>query len=166
MTAMPPTSEPAGPTAEPGDRRRLDHPPSDRYEEAGEPAAMTAAAEPPTEEAAAVPLSQNERTLRGIAVALAGVLAFVVLGGPLSVTAGLVAVAGVIGWLTGMVVRPGKGVAAALAVASVAVGLVGIWLFAGIEGGALPLVDYLAQVQGVLVPIELAVAGALAAAAG
>ena len=39
-------------------------------------------------------------------------------------------------------------------------------MFAGIEGGALPLVDYLAQVQGVLVPIELAVAGALAAAAG
>ena len=111
-------------------------------------------------------LSRNERIVRGIGVALVGVLAFVVLGGPLSVTVGLVAVAGVIGWLTGMLVRPDKAIAAVIAVASVAAGLVGVWLFAGIEGGALGLVDYLAQVQGILVPIELAVAGALAAAAG
>jgi len=159
MNPMQPTSEPtAGPTAE---AARFD-----RYQNAGEPAGPTAAAEAPTEEAAPVPVSQTERALRGTVVALVGVIAFVVLGGPLSVTAGLVAVAGVIGWLTGMVVRPGKLIAATLAVASVAVGLVGIWLFAGIEGGALPLLDYLAQVQGVLVPIELAVAGALAAAAG
>jgi hypothetical protein len=166
MTRMPPTTEPAaGPTAEPGERRRLDHPPSDRYQEAGEPAGPTPA-DGAVEDATAVPLSRTERTLRGIAVALVGALAFVALGGPLSVTAGLVAVAGVIGWLTGMVVRPGKVIAAGLAVASVAVGLVGIWTFAGIEGGALPLLDYLAQVQGLLVPIELAVAGGLAAAAG
>ena len=50
-----------------------------------------------------------------------------------------------------MVVRPGRVVAAAIAVASVALGLVGIWLFAGFEGGALGPVDYLAGVQGVLV---------------
>ena len=171
MIRMPPTSEPAAgpaaePSTEPGERRRLDHPPSDRYQDAVEPGRATPVAEAPIEEAAAVPLSLTERALRGTAVALVGALAFVVLGGPLSVTAGLVAVAGVIGWLTGMVVRPGKVIAAALAIASVAIGLVGIWMFAGIEGGALPLVDYLAQVQGVLVPIELAVAGALAAAAG
>ena len=118
------------------------------------------------DEASVVAPTQTDRILRGTAVALAGVIAFVVLGGPLSVTAGLVAVAGVIGWLTGMVVRPGKAIAAALAVVSVAVGLLGIWVFAGFEGGALPLLDYLAQVQGILVPIELAIAGALAAAAG
>jgi hypothetical protein len=164
---MPPTSEPAaGPTAEPGERRRLEHPPSHRYQDADEPALATPAAEAPNEEASAVPVSRTERILRGTAVALVGVLAVAVLGGPLSVTAGLVAVAGVIGLLTGMVVRPGKVIAAVLAVASVAVGLVGIWLFAGVEGGALPLLDYLAQVQGILVPIELAVAGAVAAAAG
>jgi hypothetical protein len=41
-------------------------------------------------------------------------------------------------------------------------GLVGIWLYAGLEGGALGLIDYLAEVQGILVPVELAAAGILA----
>ena len=53
--------------------------------------------------------------------------------------------------------RYGCEIPAAFAIASVAVGLVGIWMFAGIAGGALPLLDYLAKVQGILVPIELAV---------
>lgn len=161
MARMQSPSEPAGPSAEPGERRRLDHPPSERYAAVGdEPAAaVTDEADAP----AIPPLS--ERVLRGVAVGLAGVIAFAVLGGPLSVTVGLVAAAGVVGWIIGMVVRPGRSAAAALAIASVALGLVGIWLFAGFEGGALGLVDYLAEVQGILVPIELAVAGALAAAA-
>jgi hypothetical protein len=161
MARMQSSSGPAGPSAEPGERRRLDHPPSERYAAVADEAAAAAADE---EEAPAIP-PLSERILRGVAVGLAGVIAFAVLGGPLSVTVGLVAAAGVIGWITGMVVRPGRAIAAALAVASVALGLVGIWLFAGFEGGALGLVDYLAEVQGILVPIELAVAGALAAVA-
>jgi len=52
-----------------------------------------------------------------------------------------------------------------VAIGSVALGLVGIWLFAGIEGGVLGMVDYLADVQGLLVPVELVVAGVLAAIA-
>lgn len=162
MTRMQPSTGPsAGPSAEPGERRRLDHPPSDRYADLGDepaddsPDVATAPAIPPL----------TERILRGVAVGLAGVIAFAILGGPLSVTFGLVAAAGAIGWIMGMVVRPGRALAAVLAVSSVALGLVGIWLFAGFEGGALGLVDYLAEVQGVLVAIELAVAGVLAAAA-
>ena len=57
-----------------------------------------------------------------------------------------------------------KRLAIALAVGSVAAGLVGVWLFAGLEGGSLGLIDYLVQVQGVLVPIELATAGLVALA--
>ena len=92
-------------------------------------------------------------------------MAVTVLGGPLSITAGLVGAAAVIGWLAGLATRPLRAAAVAVAVGSVALGLVGIWLFAGLEGGTLGLVDYLAQVQGILVPIELVVAGTLAAAA-
>jgi hypothetical protein len=165
MTRMQPSSgPPAGPTAEPGERRRLDRPPSDRYAAAGtEP--DTAAAASTADVATPAPIPGRERVLRGVAVGLAGVIALTILGGPLSVTVGLVGAAGVIGWVMGMVVRPGRAVAVALAVASVALGLVGIWLFAGFEGGALGLIEYLAEVQGILVPLELVVAGGLAAAA-
>ena len=100
-----------------------------------------------------------------MAVGLVGAIAITLFGGPLSITAGLVAAAGVTGWIVGRVARPEKVAAVLIAVASVGLGLVGIWLYAGIEGGALGLVDYLVQVQGVLVPIELAIAGLLAFAA-
>jgi len=86
------------------------------------------------------------------------------LGGPLSVTIGLVGVAAVIGWLIGSIVRPSLVLAVGLAIGSIALGLVGIWLFAGLEGGVLSLPDYLGQVHGPLVVIELAVAGLVAAA--
>ena len=159
MAAMQPSS---GPSPEPGERRRLDHPPSDRYQTAG--TATATEPEPADDAADAVP-SQQERLARGAAVALVGAIAITILGGPLSITAGLVGAAAVIGWIVGLVMRPGKVPAVALAVASVALGLVGIWLFAGIEGGALGLIDYLAQVQGPLVPIEIGIAGVLAGAA-
>ena len=151
----------AGPSAEPGERRRLDRPPSDRYEGAGADTPETLS----DQETAPTVVPQSERIVRGVAVGIAGVIAFTVLGGPLSVTVGLVAAAGAIGWVIGMVMRPDRALAVVMAIGSVALGLVGIWLFAGLEGGALGLVDYLAQVQGILVPIELAVAGALATAA-
>jgi hypothetical protein len=99
-----------------------------------------------------------------LAVAVGGVLAFVVLGGILAITAGLVVLAGLIGWLIGLVVRPPVR-AAVVAVAVVAVGLLGVWLFGRWEGGVLDPFEYFAEVQGVLVPLELLAAGGLAAAA-
>ena len=149
----------SGPSSEPGERPRLDRPPSDRYQTGG----TAPQAESGSGDAVATP-SRSERLLRAVAVGVVGVVAITLFGGPLSITAGLIAAAGVIGWVVGLVVRPGKVAAVLIAVASVALGLVGIWLYAGIEGGALGLVDYLVQVQGALVPIELAVAGVLAAA--
>lgn len=86
-----------------------------------------------------------------------------VLGGPLSVTLGLLGVAAVIGWAVGSLARPSLGLAVGIAVGSVALGLVGIWLFARFEGGVLGLPDYFAEVQGPLVFLELAAAGLIAA---
>ncbi|HEX5013786.1 MAG TPA: hypothetical protein VFV72_06450 [Candidatus Limnocylindrales bacterium] len=151
-----------GAQPEPGERRRLDHPPSDRYRDAAPGGGTPGDADA---DVAAAPPSNAERLIRAIGVGLAGVLAFALLGGPLSVTVGLVAAAGAIGWLAGLVARPLRPAAVAIALASVGLGLVAIWLYAGSEGGVLPIVEYLAEVQGVLVPIELAAAAGLAFAA-
>lgn len=146
----PPTAPVTSAPPEPGERRRvLDHPPSDRY--AAAPVRATDA-------------TADSGALRALLVALAGAAIITFLGGPLSVTVGLVGVAAVIGWVVGSIVRPSLVLAVGLAIGSIALGLVGIWLFAGLEGGVLSLPDYLGQVHGPLVVIELAVAGLLAAA--
>jgi hypothetical protein len=145
---------PPGP--EPGERPRrvLDHAPAERYAAAASAAeARASAADQPARRAA-----------RGAGVALVGSLAIAILGGPFSTTAGLVVVAAVIGWLVGSVVRPAVGLAVTIAVASVVVGLIGVWIYARLEGGVLGLTDYLGEVQGVLVPIQLLLAGGVAAA--
>ena len=159
---MTPMQPPQAPSPEPGERRLLDHPPSDRY--ATQPTAPADAATGPgasLDEAA--PLPDRERVLRGVAVGLAGAILMTILGGPLSITAGLVGAAGAIGYVVGAVMRPLRPGAIVVALGSVSLGLIGIWLFAGIEGGVLGPIEYLADVQGILVPLELLVAGALAA---
>jgi hypothetical protein len=103
------------------------------------------------------------RARQGILAALIGAAVITVLGGPLSITVGLVGVAAVIGWAIGSIVRPSLGIAVGLAIGSVVLGLVGIWLVARFEGGVLSLPEYLAQVQGPLVAIEIAVAAIVAA---
>ena len=127
----------------------LDRPPSERY-----------AAEPPATAADAAPA---QRAARAVVVGLVGAAVVAFLGGPLSVTLGLVVVAAVIGWAVGSAARPSLGLAIGVAVGSVALGLIGIWLFARFEGGVLGLPDYFAEVQGPVVLLELAVAGLVAA---
>jgi hypothetical protein len=153
-----------GPAPEPGERRRLDHPPSDRF---GAASSVTGQVDDRGDDdvEAAAPLPDRERILRGVAVGLAGAIAVTILGGPLSITAGLVGAAGAIGYVVGAVMRPLRLAAVLTALASMALGLVGIWVFALLEGGVLGIVEYLADVQGILVPIELVVAGGLAAVA-
>ena len=68
---------------------------------------------------------------------------------------GLATVAGAAGTLTGPA-RPGF--AAVLAGLGIVLGQVGLWLFARTEGGVLPLIDYLGQTFGPLVPLELLLA--------
>jgi hypothetical protein len=140
---------------EPGERRpgqgrtTLERPPGDRYL--------------PTRRPAKGP-GVFERVRAPLAVAVGGVLAFVVLGGILAITAGLVILAGLIGWLVGLLVRPPVR-AAVVAIGVVVAGLLGIWLFGRWEGGVLDPIEYLAEVQGFVVPLELLAAGGLAAAA-
>jgi hypothetical protein len=155
---------PPAPSPEPGERRRLDHPPSDRYGTAPAAGAQEATDEDPNDARSRV-VSPQERLLRGVAVGLAGAIVITILGGPLSITTGLVGAAGAIGWIVGAVMRPLRAQAVAVAVAFVALGLIGIWIFAGFEGGVLGPIEYLMDVQGILVPIELIVAGGLAAIA-
>jgi hypothetical protein len=108
----------------------------------------------------------------GTLTAIAGALLIVVLGGVLAMSVGLVVAAGLVGWLVGAVVTPSasaqstrrfrRTIAAVLAVDAVVLAQVGLWLFARAEGGALQLVDYLAQTWGPLVPLQLLVAAAVA----
>jgi hypothetical protein len=135
----------------PGERRGLERPPSERYARAGSDAAPDAAG------GGGLP-----RTSRAVLVALGGSVLVAGLGGPLSVTLGLLGVAIVVGAVVGSLARPNAALAVGLAVGSVAIGLIGVWLFARFEGGALGIVDYLAEVQGLLVPLELAAAGVAA----
>ena len=103
----------------------------------------------------------------GIA-AVAGALAITVAGGLATITAGLLVVAGVVGWAVAVAMAYGAGptlgrrarAAVSVATAAIGVGLgqVGLWLLALREGGVLPLFDYLGETFGILVPLQLAIA--------
>lgn len=138
------------PTPQPGERRpHLDRAPSERY---------PALAPPPASDPWA-------GVLVPFAIVLGGAIAFVVLGGILAVTAGLVILAAVIGWLIGTFVSPPLR-AGLVGLGAVALGLLGIWLFGRIEGGVMDPVAYFLEVQGgPLVLLELLAGGGLAAAA-
>jgi hypothetical protein len=149
---------PTGPA--PGERR-LAHPPSDRYREAEARAeAARTALDPAASDARGVTLA--------VLVAMVGAVAIVVLGGVLTLTAGLLVVAAATGWGIAAALRFGAGerleggrriwIAIALAVAAVLAGQLGLWQYARIEGGVLPLIDYLAEVFGALVPAQVVVA--------
>ena len=155
-----------GSPEEPGERpanrpgRRLERAPGERYRE------DTAASPPEATATAATPA-------RGIAwgsvIAVAGAAAIALLAGALNVTLGLLIVAGLIGRYVAVAVGAGgapkanaQASATAIALFGVAVGQVGIWLYARSEGGVLGLLDYLAQTFGWLVPLQLAIAALVA----
>jgi hypothetical protein len=107
-----------------------------------------------------------------VAAAVVGAVAIVVLGGLLTLTAGLLVAAAAIGWGVALALRFGAGdriaprrrvaVALAIAMASVLAGQLGLWQNARMEGGVLPLLDYLGEVFGPLVPLQFAVAAVTA----
>jgi hypothetical protein len=107
-----------------------------------------------------------------VAAALVGAGALIVLGGVLAVSAGLIVVAGAAGWAVAVALRAGAGtrlarpqrvpLAVALAVASVALGQLGLWAYGRSEGGVLEPLDYLAQVFGAVVILEVLAAGVVA----
>jgi hypothetical protein len=140
----------------PGERR-LAHPPSDRYRT-------------PDDVDLAPDSGRASPRGRGLAfgtlAGLAGAASITILGGVLTVTAGLLVVALVTGWAVGIGLSGRPRTAIALAVVAIALGQVGLWGLARSEGGVLGPFDLLWQVYGGLVPAELvaaAVAGWLAA---
>ena len=154
---------PIAPAPGPGERRpqRLERPPSDRYQ--------------PPEQADAPPEERRSTAGGLVAAVVAGIVGAVVIavgGGLLTFTAGLLVIAGVLGWIIAIALNLGAGspadrgrrrwTAALIALAAVALGQVGLWLIARGEGGTLGLVDYLTEVFGVLVPAELLIAAAIA----
>ncbi len=144
------------PANPPGDRRpRLDRPPGDRYRPVPPPAAAGPAAAAGRLDALLVP----------VGLIVGGGIAFVVLGGILLVTAGLVVLAAFLGWLTGRLVSPPT-VAAGVGLAVVVVGLLGIWAWSRVEGGVLDPIAYLDAVEGLpVVGLSLLAGAGLAAAA-
>ena len=137
--------------AAPGDRpprqpTRLERAPSERYASEQSPAARG-----------------RDQAIRAIGVAVAGTAVIAFLGGPLSMTGGLLAVSVVVGIVLGSTLRPRTALAVGLAVGSVVLGLLGVWLFSRVEGGVLDPLAYLADVEGPLAPLELLLAAASAA---
>jgi drug/metabolite transporter (DMT)-like permease len=152
------------PDEAPGERR-LARPPSERYGPAGEAAAPDAAA---PGEAASVDDDPRRRIVLAALLALGGAVAITLAGGLLAITAGLLVIAGALGWAIAVVLARGveasrrRWLAPTLALLGVALGQVGLWLVARQEGGTLSLVDYLAETFGVLVPLQLAIAAVVA----
>ena len=80
-------------------------------------------------------------------------------------SSGLIVVAAATGWAVGLAIRLGARerlpagrrvrLAIGLALFAVALGQAGLWLYARTEGGVLGPLDYLAEVFGFLVPVEL-----------
>ena len=139
--------------------RRLARPPSDRYRRAAA-------------DAAPEPGSEARGLAYGVVAAVAGATAITVLGGALAISAGLLVVALAIGYAVAVVLKLGAGAsvsprtrrwsASGLTAAGIVLGQVGLWLYGRTEGGVLSLPDYLVQVFGVLVPLQLALGVAAA----
>lgn len=109
---------------------------------------------------------------RGIGLALLaatmGAAILVLLGGPLSFSYGLIIVAYFIGRFAAVGLKVGAGstispanrvtIAILVSLFAVALGQMGLWVFATSEGGRLSMVDYLASVYGALVPLQFIIA--------
>jgi hypothetical protein len=154
---------PITPVPGPGERRpgRLERPPSERYRSPEQTGAAS---------------DERPSTARGLVAAvmaaIAGGIVIAIGGGLLTITAGLVVIAAVVGWIVALALDFGAGTradrgrrrwtAALIGLAAVALGQLGLWLIARGEGGTLGLVDYLAEVFGILVPAELLIAAVVA----
>jgi len=155
------------PTPTPGERR-LARPPSERYADEGTsgPAGETPTPGPGT-------IGSLGRAIAGaLGIAVGGIVLTVLFGGVMALSARLLVLWGAAGYLIGQAVRVGGGqalegtgrtlTAVGVALVGVLVAQLGLWWYAGLEGGVLPLVDYLGQTFGVLVPVQVALAAVLA----
>jgi hypothetical protein len=98
-------------------------------------------------------------------VAIVGAVLLILVGGVLALTTGLLFVTGVTSALIGLLAagssRPKPRVrqfAVGLAIIVVLVAALGTWAVSRAEGGSLGLLDFLWATDGILVPVELAIA--------
>ena len=169
-----PTDADAGdrrtPDADTGDRRTADAEPGDHRTANAEPGdgparQPTRLERAPSERYAreqAPTARRRDVAARAVGVAVAGAAVIAFLGGPLSMTGGLLAVSVVVGIVLGSTLRPRTAMAVGLAVGSVVLGLLGVWLFSRLEGGVLDPLAYLADVEGPLAPLQLLLAAGTA----
>ncbi len=139
--------------SDPGERR-LARPPSDRYRPS----------EPDQGDEARPPGSVARGVLFGAIAGLGGALLTMLAGGVLALSAGLLVIWASAGHAVGLATRIGGGpalvpprrtwVAVGLALAGVVLGQIGLWWYAGTEGGVLPLPAYLGETFGILVPMQ------------
>ena len=143
--------------------RRLDRPPGERYGGSG-----AAGPEPPALAGGSIARSVGF----AVGAGLSALIVYALLAGPFAFTAGLV-VAGIFaGRVIGLSARAGGGTAttsdqAVLIAILVTLGWfvlaqVAAWTFARSEGGVLPIVEYLLDVFGPIVPL-VAISSVLAA---
>jgi hypothetical protein len=141
---------------EPGDgprRPQLDRPPGDRYLRPEPPGGGAGAAD-----------GRLAAVWPPLAVVLGTAIAYTLVGGLMSATAGLIILALFAGWLVGKLVSPPP-LAAAIGLVAIVAGLAGIWLFGRLEGGVLDPIAYFDEVQGwPLVALQLLAGGGMAAA--
>jgi hypothetical protein len=136
-----------GETGPPDARRRLTRSPGERFLRGTQADATAASGGSPTRAIA-----------MGIVAAIIGVGIFLVLAIVYTFTAGLVVVAVFAGRFIGLFVRAGAGgslgqpartlVSIVIFLVALSLATLGAWLVAGLEGGVLPLGDYLEQTYG------------------
>jgi hypothetical protein len=146
--------------------RQLDRAPGERYG----PVHGAPGTAPPT--AAPSEGSRERALLFAIPAAIFALAAYIAIAGPLAISEGLVVVAIFAGSLIGRSTRAGAGTAlnsgrrirTALAITAAwfVLAQVGTWQFALSEGGVLPILDYLLQTFGLIVPL-VAIAAFVAA---
>ena len=144
----------------------LERPPGDRYRLPSGDGTGTGDADAP------IGASPARGIALAVAVGVVGAILATLLEGVLALTLGLLVVAALIGRFVALALRAGAGetiptrrrlaVALAITIGALALGQLGIWLYARSEGGALEVIDYLAQTFGPLVPLQFVVAAAFA----
>jgi hypothetical protein len=150
--------EPAPPDGRPSQPGRLERPPGERYATPAVEADGQEAAEP----------SAGRAVSFGVIGTVIGAVLLVLFGGVLAFHPGLVVVAFFLGRIVGLLVRVGAGntmspaarnsLAIVLSLLGIAAAQLGIWVYALYEGGTLPLIEYLLQTYGGLVPLQAMVA--------
>lgn len=139
---------------DPGERpsasRRLERPPGERYDQ-------------PVVAAAGASGSVTRAVALAIPAAVISLFVYVGFAGPLAFSGGLVIVGIFSGQIIGLATRTGAGstvprrrsvlIALGVTLAWFALSQVATWLYARSEGGVLPIVDYLAQAFGIIVPL-------------